>query len=243
MFADDRIIGMFWQLRDLHGDLLDGRLDRIERKRLGGQLSPIGPGLIVTLAVQTSRQPDLFPDTPASSEALLAEQRVASAWLLLRNRLNDMAQLASDAHLTAQARVNSKALPFVRKALAEQPPLAVKRSDAPARNLALFPAFLCLVSYYRSQEKTRARNQAAAAKAASPDAAAASPDARSRKLTPSPPPKHPEKLRAEADLGTHDRQEILHGFHDYLTSRYRTSPMQDLYAREDPAHIAQDDFW
>lgn len=204
-FTEDELISFFRRLAPLHVRLLAHELDSLERQRLGGQMLPLGPGLVLVLGQSLGERADLFPDFPYSGAALLGEQHTAFAWLVLRNRLQALAQLAGDGYLAAQARLNGLALGFVNGALKQAAPPSVPEAEVPARTLALLPAFLMLRAYFKVQQKNKARNRArSAAPAPAPQA---------------PQPKSPSRRRADAERRAHERRVLFKDLEDHLRSR------------------------
>jgi hypothetical protein len=121
---------------------------------------PFGPGLVMTLAQALCERPHLFPDAPAPGLDLLARQQEANAWLALRNRLQDMAQLADDAYRATQAQATHLCWTFVSKAATQAPP-QVALADVPHRNLQLVPALIILCAYYQAKKEAARRNKEA----------------------------------------------------------------------------------
>ncbi len=237
-----------WALTTLHTALRRYEIDTMERMKAGGQLLPIGPGLAEATARGLSSRPDLFTDAPISGEELAAAQGVCYAWQRLRNRLRDMARLADDAYVSAQAWVNTMTVALVRKIMEQSHPPQVSEADIPLRNMALVPAVLVLHAYFRAINSTRGRNKARAAQApkanatqgtsAAPPTTATGTAADPAAAPANPAPPGPAQVRAMRRTARarrdHDRAVVKQAYESFLRSGNRGE--KDLRTPAFPAH-------
>src|SRR5438105_5594178 len=135
--TEEQLLSWYWQLSPIHGDLLQRQLHRSERERRGGRLQPLGPGLVFAAAEGISERPHLFPDAPAPGPDLVAGQKIAYGWLLLRDRLQMMAGLAADAYLATQTQLTGMVMPFVLANMKKSDQAPISEADLSSRNLAL----------------------------------------------------------------------------------------------------------
>lgn len=183
-----------FKLSPLHGLLLDWQLDDKQHPTLSGLMLPIGPGLVTATAEAIADRPGLFPDAPGPD--LGAAQQIAYAWLMLRDRLRTMAQLAADAYLATQAQLTGRVHSFVRTAMDPSQPAPIRKADVPRRNIVLVEAFLIVHGYYEGLNK-KARNNARAAQAAAPATVTSAGDPAK--------PKSREQKRAEKTKADHEK--------------------------------------
>jgi hypothetical protein len=135
-----------------------------EGQTLGGLLFVDGPIFVINVAnalIENERGDhgdNLFPDITVSGAELRAEQKLADAWLTMRNRLARLHKLADQTYVKLQGEALQKANAVVKQiemtaALPMPPPRRHYHQD---RRLAMLPALLVLLAYRQELQDRKA---------------------------------------------------------------------------------------
>lgn len=147
----DQLTASLRRLCEFQAGLSFCTLEMTERRELNGRLFVDGPGLVMAVA------------WALGNAALQEQQGLAFAWLVLRDYLRLLAQMAGDTYLKIQAEA-------IKQAVAEVRP---EKVHPPEQQLLLVPAYFIVHNYYqglvRKREDRTRRRAAAGTPAPAPD--------------------------------------------------------------------------
>jgi hypothetical protein len=111
------------------------------RARMAARLFAGAPLVVELTAAALKEHPQLFPERPRLGPALALGQHRASAYLVLRNRLLHLAQLAHNGYLEEQSQALAHTVALLEEVRAEDAPTAFDRQAALALALCALALF------------------------------------------------------------------------------------------------------